>query len=594
VSADGDELLGAVLDGRYRVVEPIGHGAMGVVYRGERMHLGRTVAIKVLHDSLPNELAARQRFELEARAMARLEHPHCVAVLDVGMHDGRPYVVMEMVSGESLRHVLDRGPLDVARATSITRQILSGLGHAHELGIVHRDIKPANLMLGQKTGLGDHVKILDFGLARSLDSGSARLTTGIVLGTPAYMSPEQARDASVDARSDLYAVGVVLFEMLTGRKPFVSTKDDPIEIVGMHIHKPPPRLVDALPSGDFAALEPVLSRALAKAPDDRYRNAAELAEAIESAVRGDTVPIERFDASELDIPVAKPDAVPEAPIIMSPSLSIEAAALARAAPVAAPPAAAVAVAAPVPVPGPEPAPRVATVARPVAPPVAPVVETESPRADATEPVQRIAPPPRWAYYAAAAAGVVALLIIVRHCASGSRTSPSVAPLDATPAVAMIDAHAATPAPRPDAAPTAAVPPDAADVEPPIDDPAGRALYDANHRVAAGDIDGALHILATAHAAYSANPDIPYMAGRLYFQKQRYHDGISSLRAAVDLFPGYQDDPNLAKLVVDAFLATPTRNAEIAKFLHDIRATALPLLRDAAATNPRAQAELGHL
>src|SRR5580704_18149190 len=110
---------------------------MGVVYRGERVHLGRTVAIKVLHDSLPDELSARARFQIEAKAMARLDHPHCVAVLDYGMHEGRPYVVMEMVTGESLRALLDRGPLDVARATGIARQILSGLGHAHELGIVH-------------------------------------------------------------------------------------------------------------------------------------------------------------------------------------------------------------------------------------------------------------------------------------------------------------------------------------------------------------------------------------------------------------------------------------------------------------------------
>jgi eukaryotic-like serine/threonine-protein kinase len=197
------DLVGAVLDGRYRVIEPIGHGAMGIVYRGERIKLGRAVAIKVLHDSLPHELAGRQRFELEARAMAQLEHPHCVAVLDVGLHEGRPYVVMDFVSGQDLRTLIGTGRVGVERAVGMVKQVLSGLAHAHELGIVHRDIKPANLIVGHKTGIGDQVKILDFGLARSLDPDQKRLTTGMVLGTPSYMAPEQCRGGVIDARTDL-------------------------------------------------------------------------------------------------------------------------------------------------------------------------------------------------------------------------------------------------------------------------------------------------------------------------------------------------------------------------------------------------------
>ena len=162
---EGD-LSGAVLDGRYKVLEALAEGAMGVVYRAERLKLGRIVAIKVLHDSLPSELSSRKRFEIEAMAMAKLEHPHCAAVLDVGLHDGKPFVVMDFVSGEDLKSVIAKGPMPVPRALEIMRQVLSGLAHAHELGIVHRDIKPANIILSQKAGLGDHVKILDFGLAR--------------------------------------------------------------------------------------------------------------------------------------------------------------------------------------------------------------------------------------------------------------------------------------------------------------------------------------------------------------------------------------------------------------------------------------------
>ncbi len=212
--------------------------------------------------------------------MARLEHPHCVAVLDVGMHDGRPYVVMELVSpGESLRSVLDLRPGSTwcARPT-IARQMLSGLAHAHELpASVHRDIKPANLMLGHKTGLGDQVKILDFGLARTLDAANVRLTTGLVLGTPSYMSPEQCRDASVDTRSDLYACGVVLlFEMLTGTKPFVSEKDDPIEVVGMHMHRPPAEAQrTSPPSSTSRAWSQWLHAPSPSSQGDRYATAAE-------------------------------------------------------------------------------------------------------------------------------------------------------------------------------------------------------------------------------------------------------------------------------------------------------------------------------
>jgi len=284
------DLVGAVLDGRYKVLEPVAEGAMGVVYRAERVKLGRVVAVKVLHDQLPNELSSRQRFEIEAMAMAKLEHPHCAAVLDVGTHDGRPFVVMDYVTGQDLKSLILDGPVPAERAVEIVRQVLSGLAHAHELGIIHRDVKPANIMLSQKAGLGDHVTILDFGLARLQAEKSSGLTTGIVVGTPAYMAPEQIRGTKLDARVDVYACGVLLMELLTGQKPFHSPKDDPIEVVQMHLKKPPPRLGDLAPGRDFGELEAIVARALAKNADERYQSATEFAAVLEAWGRSASAP----------------------------------------------------------------------------------------------------------------------------------------------------------------------------------------------------------------------------------------------------------------------------------------------------------------
>ncbi|HTR51540.1 MAG TPA: serine/threonine-protein kinase [Kofleriaceae bacterium] len=277
---DSHDLSGVVLDGRYRVEARLAEGAMGAVYRGERVGLGREVAIKVMHAILPGELSARERFAREAELMAKLAHPHCVSVIDFGVHDDRPYLVMELVRGTSLHELIaSELHLPVRRAAGIARQILAGLAHAHALGIVHRDIKPANIMVGTKEGLGDYVQILDFGLARLRES-NAQLTAGIAVGTPSYMAPEQCRGAPADARVDIYACGVVMFEMLAGRKPFVAT--DPIAIVKKHLTEAPPALADLL--GEPCALEPIVARALAKAPDDRFASAIEMAAAIDRIV----------------------------------------------------------------------------------------------------------------------------------------------------------------------------------------------------------------------------------------------------------------------------------------------------------------------
>ena len=233
------DLSGEVLEERYQIVERIAEGGMGVVYRGVRLKLDRAVAIKVMHASLPGALAARTRFEREAVVMARLEHPHCVSIIDYGLHGDKPYVVMEMVRGRSLHDVLDeQRRVEIPRAVDIVCQVLSGLAHAHEQGIIHRDIKPANIMLTPKAPLGVHARILDFGLARMFGD-STSVSNGIAVGTPSYMAPEQCRGEQVDARADLYACGVLLFEMLTGRKPFVAA--DPIAIIKQQLTAPPHR-----------------------------------------------------------------------------------------------------------------------------------------------------------------------------------------------------------------------------------------------------------------------------------------------------------------------------------------------------------------
>ena len=277
------DLTDVVLDGRYRIRAPLSEGAMGAVYRAERVGLGREVAVKMMHAALPGSLSARERFERESRLMAKLVHPHCVSVIDFGVHDDRPYLVMELVPGVSLRDLITRERrLPARRAANIACQLLGGVAHAHAQGIVHRDIKPDNIMVSAKEALGDHVQILDFGLARLLESSSL-LTEGFTVGTPSYMAPEQCRGSDVDLRVDLYACGIVLFEMIAGRKPFVAA--DPLEVIKKQLNERSPRLADVT-GGDHGALEDVIARALAKERDDRFASAVEMANAITAAVPG--------------------------------------------------------------------------------------------------------------------------------------------------------------------------------------------------------------------------------------------------------------------------------------------------------------------
>ncbi len=256
-----------MLDGRYRVVAVIGSGGMGRVYRGEHTGIGRPVAIKVLHADLGRNREAVTRFQREAIASGRLDHPNIVTVTDSGFLDGVGlYLVMEALDGEPLGTRIERGRMPWGEALVVLSGVLAGLRHAHDRGVVHRDIKPDNIFLARKDG-ATVVKLLDFGIAK-LYAGDANdpATTraGLTVGTPAYLSPEQAVGGEITPASDLYSTTCVLFEMLTGRAPFEGK--DPLSLLTAHVSRPPPRLAEAAPGLEFPeALEQLVAHGLQKA-----------------------------------------------------------------------------------------------------------------------------------------------------------------------------------------------------------------------------------------------------------------------------------------------------------------------------------------
>ncbi len=269
---------GHLVAGKYRLVEHLGGGGMGEVFRAEHAFAGRTVAIKLLRPELAANEDLSRRLFFEAQAVNRIRHPNIVDVLDAGIADEGPYLVMEYLRGTSLATALDReGRLDLTTAIAVAIPVLTALEAAHVEGIVHRDLKPGNIFLALgKTG--PTVKVLDFGVAKAVGAGAGHTSTGMVLGTPDYLSPEQATgEPLVDGRSDVFSAGTVLFETLTGKRPFEA----PAAIATAYriVHADTPTLA-AL--GIFGAelLDPVLARALAKQPDDRFRSAAEMASAL--------------------------------------------------------------------------------------------------------------------------------------------------------------------------------------------------------------------------------------------------------------------------------------------------------------------------
>src|ERR1041384_2643145 len=245
-------VVGDLLAGKYRLVRRLGAGSAAEAWEAENVLLGRTVAVKILHDHLAKENQTRSHFLAEARAAARIAHPNVVDVFDIGVSsEGMPFIVMEHCDGETLSNVIDgRGAMGISYASDLMMQVLAALHAAHRLGIVHRDLKPDNLIVVHPRPDQPTVKVLDFGIAQGVFGDSpGRAEGGMVFGTPEYMPPEQARGETVDARADLYAAGVILYELLTGVGPFAGA-NPPETVAHMPTRAPaaPSILVPAIPS----------------------------------------------------------------------------------------------------------------------------------------------------------------------------------------------------------------------------------------------------------------------------------------------------------------------------------------------------------
>ena len=311
----GREILG----GQFRVLQKIGTGGMGSVYKAEQPEMNRMVAIKILHPKLANRKDLTSRFRREARAMSQLTHPNTVKVFMYGEleEDGSLYIVMELLEGRNLNQTVRKeGPMATERAIPILVQVCGALHEAHEMGIVHRDLKSENIFLCSQGGLKDFPKVLDFGLAkvteRQMRPGSIILTQeGMVFGTPEFMSPEQAQGKTLDARSDIYSLAAILYEVLTGKLPFNAKT--PMEYIQKHVMEPPIPLAERVPGKSFpAGLGEVIARALAKKPEERYQTAAEFAHAL--APYGEP-------GSERALPIlpSSPQATPPTPPVSSPT-----------------------------------------------------------------------------------------------------------------------------------------------------------------------------------------------------------------------------------------------------------------------------------
>jgi serine/threonine-protein kinase len=520
----GSDLSGEVLEDRYQIQERLAEGAMGVVYRGTRLKLDRAVAIKVMHAVLPAAMEGRKRFEREAKLMARLEHPHCVSIIDVGMHGAKPYVVMELVRGRSLHDLLvEQGRFEPPRAIEIMRQLLSGLAHAHDQGIIHRDIKPANIMVTPKAPLGLHVRILDFGLARMLEASTTTSTSnGVTVGTPSYMAPEQCRGEKLDGRVDIYACGVVLFEMLTGKKPFIAS--DPIAICKMQVKQEPPRLADVA-SGDYGELETVVARALAKSPADRYPTAVAMAEALEAATSGRIAPEPTLQFA----PITDDD---------------DAAAAAAAA-----------------------APRSVDVPITVGSSVH--TKPEPPSSS----VHRELPRSRARFLVLGgiligAAAVAGLVIWQQRLA----TNTEVAGANRDAQVTIVTNPAPVPV-EPPATPS---------------DPADDLASQATQLAADGKVQAAIDMLVKARKVYPDRAVLALTVGKLYLAKMWWNDGLLNLRDAIKLDPALKSDPELVKLAIKGFLTTPSYDGRLGRFVEELGPSVVPTLEEAARSHPSPQ------
>jgi serine/threonine protein kinase len=296
---------------RYELLESIGHGRLSEVYRARDTSIGRFVAVKILPASLADDSAWLQRFEQEARAVGQLDHPNILSIHDLGVHEGRPYLVLELLEGRTLREQLTLSGLTVGKAISYGIQVMQGIAAAHEKGIVHRDLKPENLFVTRD----GRVKILDFGLAQlrpaepeppgeEPESLSSVTEPGLILGTFAYMSPEQVRAEGVDQRSDIFSFGAILYEMATGQRAFRAPSG--VETMIAILREEPPPLPPAL--GEATALDRVIRRCLEKNPLERFQSARDVTFALEDLLAAPTTtPVRGIpEQSDRPGPVARP------------------------------------------------------------------------------------------------------------------------------------------------------------------------------------------------------------------------------------------------------------------------------------------------
>jgi hypothetical protein len=544
-----------VLQGRYRILSKIASGAMGVVYKGERMQLGRPVAVKFLHPWIAAQKAFRSRFETEAKAMSRLGHPHCVSVIDFGV-DGAPYLVMDYVTGRTLRDVLaPDARVPAGRALHIVRQLLAGLGHAHAQGIVHRDLKPENLILTDEEGLDDHLRILDFGLAKLRDGPA--MTAGMAVGTPSYMSPEQSgATGAIDARTDLYAVGVLLFELLAGRKPFESNHIG--DLILMHRETPAPALRQFAPDANVSPeLEAVVLKGMAKFQDDRFQSAAEFAAALdetpEGKVRAET-PRAAASASALASASAQPPAASARPV-----------GLPAPPPTGRPPQR-----------PPEPTivdTRTAVMRRHGLDLKSPGLSAPAAAADAADPsaaADKAAPGSRMVLdrrHLAAGIGLVGFVILAVvlgffRKSSGDRAAAPGAPGSA----GAISGAGAGPAKA--AAPGVAAP------------SGGPRVAEAQRLAHNGQWEPALAILAEASREEPGNADVDYMAATINLEHHRSAEGLAAAHAAIHKNPTLKSDGDLIKAVIDS-LASDKSYERSQSFLRGLGGAATPFLKEAA-------------
>ena len=330
---DADKYIGCTIDGRYVVQEVLGEGGMGVVYRCRRRVFDKTVAVKILRSDLAKSSEATERFVTEAKAASAIGNAHIVDVLDFGeLPDGSTYFAMEFLQGPTLAELIASGDLvGDRRVVGIAVQIADGLAAAHDARIVHRDLKPDNVFVEDENG-SDFVKIVDFGIAKVVRLQNKITRAGAIFGTPHYMSPEQCRGSSVDRRTDVYSLGVILYEMISGSVPFDA--ENPLSILSQHLHDPPlpPSQLDSPPEMP-AGLEALILRCLAKEPEDRFQSMSDVAAALRAVQRGE--PLEELEV-HISVTPPEPDPVESVPAAMTASLPAPPPVSSRPAPASAP------------------------------------------------------------------------------------------------------------------------------------------------------------------------------------------------------------------------------------------------------------------